>query len=145
MGDRHVGRDGIDDIDIEADRRVDQPDLHVDGQDHAEPDRIEAGGRKNRVQDRCRHQDDGRRWNEEAANEQKNIDEEHQHPSVDVHVGDRQRQCLGQIKRGQHVAEQHGRRDDRQDHHRLAGGIAQDQPPFLRRPHAIDEDSEQDA
>src|SRR4051812_29022346 len=55
---RYVRSDGIDDIDVEADRRVNQADLHIDGQDYAEPDRVEAGGRDDWQQNRRGHQDD---------------------------------------------------------------------------------------
>ena len=72
------------------------------------------------------HQDDGGRRDEEAAHQQEEVDQPHQHPAIEVRVGDRLRQRLGEIERGEHVAEQHGGGDDRQDHHRLAHGVAQD-------------------
>ena len=62
-----------------------------------------------------------------------------------MRVGDGLRQGLGEIERRQHVAEQHGSGDDHQNHAGLARGVAQNDPPFLHRPHAVDDDGENDA
>ncbi len=61
-----------------------------------------------------------------------------------MHVGDRLRQRLGEIKRGEHVPEQDGRRDDGQDHHGFAHRIAQNQPDLFRLPKAIDQNRQKE-
>jgi hypothetical protein len=74
VGSLHVGRDAVDDEQVQAHRRRDQAELHVDGEDDAEPDRVEAGGGDHRHQDRRRHQDDGRRRQEHAGHQQQQVD-----------------------------------------------------------------------
>lgn len=98
---RHVGRDGVDDAKVQSDRRMDQADLHVDGEDHAEPHRVEAGALDDGLKDRGGHQDDRRRRNEKAADQQEDVDHPHQYPAVDVHVGD----PLREQEPGQRISE----------------------------------------
>src|SRR6266545_111753 len=140
LGERYVGGNRIDDIDVETDRRMDQPDFHVNGQNHSEPHRIEAGSRDDRQQDRARHQDDRGGRNEKPAHQKEDVDEEHQHPLVRVQVGDTLRQRLREIERREHVTEQHGGGDDGQDHYRFPHRVAQDVPDLLRSPKPVDQD-----
>ena len=124
---------------------MDEPDFHVDGENNAKPHRIEARRLDDGVENRRSHQDDRRRRNEKAADEQEHVDHRHQDPAVDVHLRDALRQRLREVERGEHVAEQDGGGDDHQDHHRLAGRVAQNRPPLFRPPHPVDQQREHDA
>src|SRR3546814_4048187 len=63
--------------------------------DHAAPDRIETSIADDWGQDRRGHQDDGGRRQEAAGDQQQDIDEQHQHPAVDLQRGDPLRNRLG--------------------------------------------------
>ena len=113
---------------------MNEADLHVDGEDDAEPHRVEARRGDDRQQNWRSHQDDRGRRNKEAADQKKNVDEEHQQPFVGVQIRDALGQRLGQIKRSEHVTEQHGCGDDGEDHHRFPHRIAQDRPQLFGPP-----------
>ena len=91
------------------------------------------------------HEDDCCWWNKEPADEQEHVDHSHEKPAIDLHVGNGLGKPLREVERSQHVAEQHGGGNDRQDHHRLSCRVAQDGPPPVRGPHAVDQHREQHA
>ena len=60
-------------IQIEADRRVAEADLHVDVDDDAEMHRIDAEPHRRRIQDRRHDQDDRSRLHEIAGHQQQDL------------------------------------------------------------------------
>src|SRR5690606_32695635 len=137
--------DRIDHEKVQADGRRDQAEFHVDRQDDAEPDRVEAGGFDHRHQDRRGHQDDRGGRQEAASHEQHDVDCQHDDPAIDLHRGDRLRDGLGDQQRGHHVAEKDRGADDQQQHPRFAQAVPDDRPQVGGLTDTVDDDHQREA
>src|SRR6266567_9267551 len=134
----NIRRDVADDEDVQSDRRVDQPHLHHDGHDHAEPDDVEIGGAERRQDDRRGHENDGDRRQEEAEHHDHDEDRKQQPPARQMHRDDGFGRRLRDVQIAHYVGIEQRHADDHHQHGGFADGGFQDRRQIARPPYAVD-------
>ena len=132
LGDAHLG-DARGDIEIEPDRRMAQPDLHVDRHQDAEMHRMDAEADRHRKQDRRGDQHDRGRLHHVAGDQQQDI-----HEQQELDPGQTRRRhplchLLRDLLARHQEREQHRVGDDVEDHGAHAGRPQQHARHVLHR------------
>src|SRR6266700_1357926 len=125
-----------------ADRRMDEGDLHVVGEDDREMHGIDAERTEGRSKDRQDEKKGRRDLEETPENEQQEIDRQEELPSLEVIIEGELDQFRWHARLGHPVAERQGGGDDDHDRRRAFDAIGDDGEGFLPLEAAIAEEAD---
>ena len=127
------------DIEIEADRRMAQADLHIDVDHDAEMDQIDAEPLRGRRQDRRHDQDDRRRLHEIAGHQQQYVHQQEESDPAEILRHDPVGERGGNILVAENERKQHGVGDDIEQHRAGVRGPQQYARHVLELQRLVDE------